>query len=184
MLNHTTWDAHLVAPAIEHSSQNIRFTLPCTVFHENVVCSPGLISRFRKSIKRVILFKSNHNLTAMFRNPFSFDGRIRRMEYGITFIIYLIFYVLQAAIMTAGSAGPLIGFVLMIPMVWFLWAQGAKRCHDVGRSGWWQLIPFYVFVLVFEDGESGTNIYGSNPKIPGSEQLPMESETLDGHLRN
>jgi uncharacterized membrane protein YhaH (DUF805 family) len=120
----------------------------------------------------------------MFKNPFSFDGRIRRMEYGITMIIYVVFYILQMAITTAGSAGALIGVVLVIPMVWFLWAQGAKRCHDIGRSGWWQLIPLYVFVLVFQDGEPGINTYGSNPKNPGSEQVPMESETLDGHLRN
>ena len=30
----------------------------------------------------------------MFKNPFSFNGRIRRAEYGISLIIYLIFLVL------------------------------------------------------------------------------------------
>lgn len=120
----------------------------------------------------------------MFKNPFSFDGRIRRMEYGVTFIIYVVFYAISTALMqAAGGAGALIGLVLIIPMVWFLWAQGAKRCHDVGRSGWWQLIPFYFFVLLFQDGDGGKNEFGSNPK--GPEQVDvLESETLDGHLRN
>lgn len=123
----------------------------------------------------------------MFKNPFSFDGRIRRMEYGVSMIIYVFLYVIQMAIIGAGSGGSLIGFVLIIPMVWFLWAQGAKRCHDIDRSGWWQLIPFYVFVLLFQDGEPGENEYGVNAKgIPGTgaQEYKMESETLDGHLRN
>jgi uncharacterized membrane protein YhaH (DUF805 family) len=100
-------------------------------------------------------------------------------------IIYTFLYVIQLAII--GGAGSLIGFVLIIPMIWFLWAQGAKRCHDIGRSGWWQLIPFYFFVLLFQDGDSGENEYGDNAKgIPGTgaQEHQMESETLDGHLRN
>jgi uncharacterized membrane protein YhaH (DUF805 family) len=49
-------------------------------------------------------------------------------------------------------------------MIWFLWAQNAKRCHDRGNSGWYQLIPFYFLVLLFGDGEEGENEYGDNPK--------------------
>jgi uncharacterized membrane protein YhaH (DUF805 family) len=123
----------------------------------------------------------------MFKNPFSFDGRIRRMEYGISMIIYILLYVVQMAIIGVAGAGggSLIGFILIIPMVWFLWAQGAKRCHDIGRSGWWQLIPFYVFVLLFQDGDPGENEYGTKAKgIAGTQEHQMQSETLDGHLRN
>ncbi len=86
----------------------------------------------------------------MFVNTFSFDGRIRRTEYGISTIIAVLL-----------SLIPIIGF---IPALWIYWAQGAKRCHDVGNSGWWQLIPFYGFWLLFQDGEHGKNQYGDNPK--------------------
>ena len=57
-------------------------------------------------------------------------------------------------------------FVLIsfIPMIWFLWAQNAKRCHDRGNSGWYQIIPFYVFVLMFGGSDEGSNEYGDNPK--------------------
>lgn len=105
----------------------------------------------------------------MFKNPFSFDGRIRRTEYGLS----LIFYAVAAGILNAimiGSEGEaaLLGLAY-IPMVLFLWAQGAKRCHDVGNNGWWQLIPFYCFWLVFQDGQPGLNKYGENPK--GNQQI-------------
>ena len=98
----------------------------------------------------------------MFSSPFSFDGRIRRTEYGISLIIYAIVATFVNAIVESGEA-PIIGLAY-IPMLWFFWAQGAKRCHDVGNNGWWQIIPFYGFWLLFQDGQPGLNEYGYNPK--------------------
>ena len=103
----------------------------------------------------------------MFKRPFSFNGRIRRTEYCLSFLIYMIWYGVINAIMETPdpSAGASV-FVLVsfIPMIWFLWAQNAKRCHDRGNSGWYQLIPFYVFVLLFGESDEGSNEYGDNPK--------------------
>jgi uncharacterized membrane protein YhaH (DUF805 family) len=107
----------------------------------------------------------------MFKNPFSFEGRIRRTEFGISFIIYFIAYFITMAIAgEAGEGGSILLLICLVPLLWFLWAQSAKRCHDVGKSGWYQLIPLYIFWLLFEDGESGTNQYGDNPKnsVPGT----------------
>lgn len=120
----------------------------------------------------------------MFKKPFSFNGRIRRMEYGITYIIYIVAYLAAAALIDGGGevVGAALGLLIIIPLIWFLIAQSAKRCHDVGRSGWWQLIPFYGFVLLFSVGDAGRNEYGSNPKGPEEVDV-LESETLDGHLR-
>lgn len=103
----------------------------------------------------------------MFKRPFSFKGRIRRLEYGISYIIYFLWSFITE-LMTQGSE-PSMGvsvFILItfIPMLWFLWAQGAKRCHDRGNSGWYQIIPFYFFWMLFADGEDGINDYGDNPK--------------------
>ncbi len=99
----------------------------------------------------------------MFKNPFSFDGRIRRTEYGVSFIIYAVVSVIINAIMASSRDAGIFGLAY-IPMLWFLWAQGAKRCHDVGNNGWWQIIPFYAFWLLFQDGQPGANQYGENPK--------------------
>jgi uncharacterized membrane protein YhaH (DUF805 family) len=99
----------------------------------------------------------------MFSKPFSFDGRIRRTEFGVSLIIYFIVYLFVLAIVESGDV-PIIGLAF-IPMLWFLWAQGAKRCHDIGNSGWYQIIPFYVFWMLFANGQKETNQYGMNPKL-------------------
>lgn len=104
---------------------------------------------------------------AIFENPFSFSGRIRRLEYGISFIMYLVMYLSIIGSMIQPDAednNPVVFLVIAIPILWFLWAQGAKRCHDLGNSGWYQLIPFYVFWMLFQDGQAGENEYGDDPK--------------------
>jgi uncharacterized membrane protein YhaH (DUF805 family)/DNA-directed RNA polymerase subunit H (RpoH/RPB5) len=103
----------------------------------------------------------------MFKKPFSFSGRIRRLEYGISFIIYFVWYVFidvaeKSPNLSQGTA--IVILISLIPMLWFVWAQNCKRCHDRGNSGWYQLIPFYFVVLLFGDGEPGENEYGTNPK--------------------
>jgi len=98
----------------------------------------------------------------MFSNPFSFEGRIRRTEYGISFIIFVFVAVFVNALVQSGEF-PIVGLAY-IPMYWFLWAQGAKRCHDLGNNGWWQIIPFYALWMIFQNGQPGTNEYGRNPK--------------------
>lgn len=122
----------------------------------------------------------------MFKDPFSFKGRIRRSEYGISLIIYFLTVVIVQVIGTGligssssgystsdnNGAGPLIIFILYIPLLWFLLAQGAKRCHDVGNSGWFQLIPLYFLWLLLQDGDVGINKYGSSPKAIYSGHTP------------
>jgi len=102
----------------------------------------------------------------MFQHPFSFSGRIRRLEYGLSYLIYFIFCfpmnVMEEDQIGAGVAA--IWIILVISMLWFLYAQGAKRCHDLGHNGWWQIIPFYFFWMLFAEGDYYSNEYGDNPK--------------------
>lgn len=99
----------------------------------------------------------------MFQYPFSFEGRIRRTEYGISLIIYWIILIIVGAAVESGGTMVFLAFIYL-PLVWFFAAQGAKRCHDRGNTGWFQIIPFYSFWMVFADSDRGINGYGPNPK--------------------
>ncbi len=96
----------------------------------------------------------------MFKNLFSFEGRIRRTEYGLTVLIYS----LMLLFIGKESNDNKVLSILYIPLIYFIYSQGAKRCHDKGRNGWHQLIPFYIILLIFSEGDEGQNKYGVNPK--------------------
>lgn len=113
----------------------------------------------------------------MFKHPFSFNGRIRRLEYGLSVIImyaYLIgvsflvdFPLMEDNVQPSETSGILF-LLALIPAYWFAFAQGAKRCHDRDNSGFFQLIPFYGLWMLFADGFPGQNQYGPNPKGIGN----------------
>ncbi len=102
----------------------------------------------------------------MFSKLFSSKGRIRRLEYCLTYLaVYL--FALPMNIIPEDDLDPIfcvIWLLLLIPALWIFYAQGAKRCHDRDNSGWYQLIPFYFLVMMFGDGDKGDNTYGPSPK--------------------
>ena len=102
----------------------------------------------------------------MFKSPFSFSGRITRTEFGLTLIIF--FFSLMAIFINMVFIDSVLGFklsfILFFAAIWFRIAQSTKRCHDINVSGWYQLIPFYTFALLFENGKTRVNKYGASPK--------------------
>jgi uncharacterized membrane protein YhaH (DUF805 family) len=108
----------------------------------------------------------------MFKHPFSFEGRIRRTEYGISMIVYMICAFI-GGFLSEKIGG--IGGIILLPCVWFVLAQGAKRAHDLGNSGWYILIPFYGLWLLFVDSQEGSNEYGHNPKTGGFDLDEVDS---------
>lgn len=104
---------------------------------------------------------------------FSFEGRIRRREYGITMLLFAVFRLFQDLTL---REMPILHSILFIPLLWFLWAQGAKRCHDIGKSGWWQIVPFFGLWMLFKDGDVGFNEYGEDPKGRKTPKKILDSE--------
>ena len=70
----------------------------------------------------------------MFNNPFSTEGRIRRSEFGISCIISGFLNVISN-VLAMDKSTVIIALVIYLPNLWFMLAQGAKRCHDLGHSG-------------------------------------------------
>ncbi|HOZ50528.1 MAG TPA: DUF805 domain-containing protein [Chitinophagaceae bacterium] len=107
----------------------------------------------------------------MFKNPFSFNGRIRRLEFGLSLIVFYAFFLLVAFLSDVGTEDDLttiVVFILLILAYWFYFAQASKRCHDRNNSGFYLLIPFYFFWMLFADSDFGINDYGENPKGLGN----------------
>ena len=59
----------------------------------------------------------------------------------------------------------------MLPSI----AVGIRRMHDVGKSGWFILIPIYDLILAVTPGVIGPNKYGEDPKGE-SNQLELTEE--------
>ena len=105
----------------------------------------------------------------MFKNAFLYNGRITRTEFGLSSLIAVSCFMSLLMIASKYTTDPRIPFFSSLPILWFCIAQGAKRCHDIGESGWKQFIPFHIFALLFEDSHIGINQYGLNPKGLGNE---------------
>lgn len=116
----------------------------------------------------------------MFKAPFSFEGRIRRTEFGLSYLIYLIASIIISVIAEDGGIGEAV-LVLYLPLLWFLTAQGAKRCHDRNHSGWYQLIPFYFLWMIFAEGDFADNEYGPSPKGMG---ITLDIENQENNQEN
>lgn len=103
-------------------------------------------------------------------NYTNFNGRARRKEFWFFYLAY--FIVNLVAVVIDYSVGMdeyglfqnLLGLALLIPT----FAVGARRLHDIGRSGWWQLlllIPIIGWILLIiwlaKDTSPETNQYGA-----------------------
>ena len=119
------------------------------------------IHRNTHAINRRLKIANKHRYMNMFKNPFGLDGRIGRIEYLLSVAIYFGVDITNNLVMV--FAGTKAFSIALIPCLILSVAQGAKRCHDIGKSGWWQLIPFFILWLFVAKGDEGENEYGEVP---------------------
>ena len=110
----------------------------------------------------------------MFKAPFSFEGRIGRLEFLFSGVAFFVMLAAGAGIMRAGGGADAIGVFIVIPTIWFGLAQGCKRSHDAGWHGIIGMIPYVNFVLLFVGGDQGTNAYGPNPRLGANQPAPVQ----------
>src|SRR5690242_4284737 len=97
------------------------------------------------------------------RNYANFNGRARRSEYWY-FVLFNIIFSFSLAIIGWYTDFPflrrLYSLVILLPGI----TVSVRRMHDVGKSGWFLLIPIYNLVLACTEGMSGENKHGLDPK--------------------
>ncbi|MEC9381887.1 MAG: DUF805 domain-containing protein [Thermodesulfobacteriota bacterium] len=86
-----------------------------------------------------------------------FEGRARRKEYWYFFLFLLIVHFLTLRLPAING---ICSLITLVPSI----AVACRRMHDVGKSGWFQLIPFYNLYLFCCDSEPSANKYGPQVK--------------------
>lgn len=111
------------------------------------------------------------------KNYFNFAGRARRKEYWMfvlfSLIISIVIGVVDGILGTKTSAGiGMLGAVYSLAVIIPSIAVGARRLHDIDKSGWWQLIGFipllgWIVLIVWAatEGNHGTNRFGPDPQV-------------------
>lgn len=118
--------------------------------------------------------------------PFSFKGRIGRVQLILSYVVGFVAWFASFLLLLDIEALDFLLFCTELPdcllfciehpdenggvnllilactvaFFWFLYAQCAKRCHDLGKSGAWMFVPFWNVLLFFAEGEEQDNQYG------------------------
>ena len=92
-----------------------------------------------------------------------FEGRIGRQEFWM-FVLFVFGINIVLSVLHLDVIGVLVSLALLVPNL----AIGARRLHDIGRSGWWQLLCFIpivgliiLIVWLATDTVQADNQYGS-----------------------
>jgi uncharacterized membrane protein YhaH (DUF805 family) len=102
---------------------------------------------------------------AVLKKYAEFSGRARRQEYWMFVLINLIISLVLNYV-SAFLYG-IYSLAVLVPSI----AVGARRLHDIGKTGWLLLIALipvlgWILLLVWlaKDSQPGSNQYGENPK--------------------
>jgi len=73
---------------------------------------------------------------------FSFNGRLRRQHFWISWLILL-------GVSVVTSWIPFIGVLIGLILIWPNLAITVKRLHDMGKTGWFAVIPWVATIIGF-----------------------------------
>ena len=97
------------------------------------------------------------------QNYAKFTGRARRSEFWYFVLINSIlgfFIGFIGGLIQMPIIATIYSVAVLIPSI----AVAVRRMHDVGKSGWFLLIPIYNLILACTKGDTGDNEYGEDPK--------------------
>ncbi len=99
-----------------------------------------------------------------------FNGRAHRTEYWMFILFNVIiafglvfidgFFGITPVEIERSIVGTIYELAVFIPTI----AAGARRLHDSGRSGWWQIVPVVNWVFMCTPSTQGENGFGPDPR--------------------
>ena len=98
-------------------------------------------------------------ISSCFSKYATFSGRATRSEFWYFYLFYAIMYVV-GMVVAAAVGTPALVYLFILPLWIPNLAAGIRRMHDVGRSGWFILVPIYNIVLLCTASTPGSNQYG------------------------
>jgi len=150
-------------------------------------------------------------IASVFRKYAEFQGRARRSEYWyfvlFNVLIYVILLAVSRLILVVGISGGSVrsvnaamgGFSLMYILYGIYGlativpglALCCRRLHDIGRPGPYMLfvlIPvvgwIFVLIWVLQEGDTGPNQYGPDPKQRAMVNIPVREQHYNQHPHN
>ncbi len=106
------------------------------------------------------------SIATCFRKYADFSGRASRSEYW-WFALFQVLVTAAASLMGDLTSG-LVSLALLLPAL----AVGARRLHDIGKSGWWLLIwliPLIGWIVLIvwaaSKGDANDNSHGAVPAV-------------------
>ncbi len=103
---------------------------------------------------------------------FDFEGRVTRQAFWM-FVLWS-FIISIALGIFSDALSMVFSLAILLPGL----GLGARRLHDTGKSGWWQLIGLIpllgiiiMIVLLAQQGVAGANEYGPDPR-QGASPMP------------
>jgi uncharacterized membrane protein YhaH (DUF805 family) len=96
------------------------------------------------------------------QNYATFKGRASRSEYWYFVLFNIIFSIVLgfvSGLVDLSILYTIYSLAVLIPSI----AVAVRRMHDVGKSGWYILIPIYDLILACTEGVKGENEYGTEP---------------------
>lgn len=113
------------------------------------------------------------------RNQYAdFEGRTGRKEFWMFILTSIIFFIglsiISSMLFYSRHGENIIVSLAQLAIMVPSWAITARRLHDIGKSGWWQLIglipvigTIILILWLVRQGDEHANAYGSKPHMGG-----------------